>query len=408
MIRKNLLQLIFSGASIWRWNDKLRPTQLTEIEKQGHKMLIACALWHEASHRLPLAHQQKLAQEIIEGALADYFYRLIITDIKPPVFYKIRQNQDHYQRLTQYVLGCLDPVLSPVGEIWQRMRHWHQSGEQSLARQILAASHLFASHWEFELIKPYNPFDEEMEGISASFERELAAFDALPGMNALMQPDTALARFANLCGQLRFQIRWSKESLIPATSVLGHMFLVAAYAYMSAASLGAGRGRRANIFFSGLFHDFPELLTRDIISPVKQSIPGLAQIIKEYENAELERRVLGPLRRDGFSSMAERFGWYLGLPVESEFQDCCRQGGKIIEVADFAALNDLDEDENDPRDGQLLKVCDLLAAFMEAHTSIGNGIASPKLLEARGRLKQKLCQLAPAPLRMEALLADFE
>ena len=30
--------------------------------------------------------------EVIEGGIFDYFYRLIITDIKPPVFYRIKAN----------------------------------------------------------------------------------------------------------------------------------------------------------------------------------------------------------------------------------------------------------------------------------------------------------------------------
>ena len=41
LIRKGLLQLIFSGAYLLRWNDKLRPTELLEIDKQAHKMLLA-------------------------------------------------------------------------------------------------------------------------------------------------------------------------------------------------------------------------------------------------------------------------------------------------------------------------------------------------------------------------------
>lgn len=40
-IRKSLLQLIFSGAYLLRWNDKLRPVELLEIDKQAHKMLLA-------------------------------------------------------------------------------------------------------------------------------------------------------------------------------------------------------------------------------------------------------------------------------------------------------------------------------------------------------------------------------
>ena len=55
--------------------------------------------------------------------------------------------------------------------------------------------------------------------------------------------------------------------------------------------LGACPARRVNNFFCGLFHDLPELLTRDIISPVKKSFEDLETLIKEYENTELDRRV---------------------------------------------------------------------------------------------------------------------
>ena len=93
VIRKNLLQLIFSGAYLLRWNDKLRPVELLEIDKQAHKMLLACVLWHENSRDLPSAQRTALANAVIEGGLFDYFYRIIITDIKPPIFYKIKEKQ---------------------------------------------------------------------------------------------------------------------------------------------------------------------------------------------------------------------------------------------------------------------------------------------------------------------------
>lgn len=410
MIRKNLLQLIFSGSCLWRWNDKLRPVELTEIEKQGHKMLVACALWHEYSASMPRRERSRLAASIIEGALFDYFYRLIITDIKPPVFYKIRQNRRHYEQLTQYVLGRLEPVLATTGPFWERMRVWHlaEGVGDNADRRILAAAHLFASHWEFQLIRPHNAFDDEMEGIAASFDRELAAYADLPGMRTLLEPGNALARFGNLCGQLRFQIRWTQAPRIPATSVLGHMFIVAACVYMFSLAVNASQARASNNFFSGLFHDFPELLTRDIISPVKQSIPGFSRLIKEYESSELERRVLGPLRGAGFGAFVERLSYYLGLEAGSEFADCLMENGRLVVVPDFDRLCRQDHEDADPKDGQLLKVCDLLAAFLEAHNSIRTGISSPNLLEARERLKNQLLQTAPDALHLDTLIADFD
>ncbi len=34
-IRKSLLQFVFSGAYMKRWNDKLRPVELMEVDKQA-------------------------------------------------------------------------------------------------------------------------------------------------------------------------------------------------------------------------------------------------------------------------------------------------------------------------------------------------------------------------------------
>lgn len=38
MIRKALLLKIFSAAYMQRWNDKIRPIELIELDKQAHKM----------------------------------------------------------------------------------------------------------------------------------------------------------------------------------------------------------------------------------------------------------------------------------------------------------------------------------------------------------------------------------
>ena len=40
-IRKSLLQLVFSGSFMKRWNDKMRPMELVEVDKQAHKMIVA-------------------------------------------------------------------------------------------------------------------------------------------------------------------------------------------------------------------------------------------------------------------------------------------------------------------------------------------------------------------------------
>ena len=247
-IRKSLLQLMFSGSYMRRWNDKLRPVELYEIDKQAHKMIVAWMLTLLNSGGYSASDQLKLQQEVIERGLFDYLYRLVTTDIKPPVFYRICENEKDYKELTEWVLKELRPVLGAPDEgFWERLSAYHRNRERtSLPDRILTAAHHYASGGEYNVIKPFNTFDEENQSIAESFTERLDGLTDLCGVNELIQghaffsdSPTALGRFAKLCGQLRFQIRWADTPRVPETSVLGHMFLVAGYAYFFSLSLGA-------------------------------------------------------------------------------------------------------------------------------------------------------------------------
>lgn len=414
-IHKSLLELVFSGAYLLRWNDKLRPRDLMEIDKQAHKMLVACVLWEHNTRGKPQAERLALARDIIEGGLFDYFFRLVVTDIKPPIFYRIRANEAQYRQLARHVFTTLEPKLSPLGAFWDRFRAWHEAwpAPDTLARRILDASHQFASRWEFSLIMPFNSFDTEMPRIRKDFQKKMDAFGRrVPGMRKLLDERTALGHFVNFCGQLRFQVRWTRAPRIPQTDVLGHMFIVAAYAYFFSLAAGACTARCCNNFFAGLFHDLPELLTRDIISPVKRSSDALASLIKQLEDEELERRVYAPLRENDQEKLVDMMRYFLGDGKRTEFQECVRlEDGRIATVDGFDELSrHWNRDECDPKDGQLVKACDNLAAFMEVHSSIRAGISSPHLHDARTKLRDTLCDRARTPegLHMDSVLADFD
>lgn len=412
-IRKSLLQCIFSGADMRRWNDKMRPVELFELDKQAHKMIVAFLLWQQNSMQVDADARRELGIEIIEGGIFDYFYRLIITDIKPPVFYRICQNQEHYLKLTEWVLKELEPRVRPVDEdFWGRLvqYHYRTAEEQNrLSDRILKAAHQYASRWEFQRIEPFNAFDEEIREIGTAFNKRLLALKDVIGVDELLAGSgTALSRMANLSGQLRFQIRWAQTPRIPATSVLGHMFVVAVYAYLFSLYLGSCEQRRINNFYCGLFHDLAELLTRDIITPVKRSVAALPELIHQYEDEELHSRILDPLDQEGYGHIRERLEYYLGLESGSEFYDTCRIEGSVHRLHDFDELHKYNQNGYDPKDGQMLKACDSLAAFMEAYVSIHNGIGSPLLYEAMARMRRELADRRFGALSMATVLADFD
>lgn len=411
IIRKSLLELVFNGAFMKRWNDKLRPMELVEVDKQAHKMLVAWVLFVINSRGMDVARRRALGESIIEGGLFDYLYRLVITDIKPPVFYRIKENRADYHRLTQWVVSELRPRLQPLGEdfLGRMDAYLMEPEERGLARRILHAAHLYASWSEFKLLKSINTIDHELEEIEQSFIDRLQDLTDIEGVSDLLtDKSTVLGRFARMCGRLRFQKRWSQTPRVPETSVLGHMFIVAAFSWFFSMEVGACRARRQNNFFSGLVHDLPELLTRDIISPVKQSAPEIAELIRQYELAELERVVLKPLREGGYEDVAERMEYFLGLEVGSEFDATIVRDG-VVQAVTSDELADLNQDTLDPKDGELLKMCDRLAAFIEAHTALKNGISSDQLHQALFRIRNGYKGMSTvAGVQINALLADFD
>lgn len=427
-LRKSLLQLVFSGCYMKRWNDKFRPIELYEVDKQAHKMMVAWLLFELNTEGMDPHERAQIGDSIIEGGIFDYLYRLVITDIKPPVFYEIKANPDHYSRLTDWVVAQLMPRIQTLGhDFCERLATYLSVPEHTdLAGRILGAAHTYASRYEYNLIKPSNLHDDEIADIDAEFEKNIRAASDLRGVDELLihsaeRDNPPLSRFAMLCGQLRFQTRWSQTPRIPETSVLGHMFIVATYAYLFSLELGACPVRKQNNFFTGLFHDLPELLTRDIISPVKRSVDGIADIIREYEDAALKRRVFSlfaadPQNPEGpphptYARIAERLGYYLGTGQPSEFITTIKHPGESgIRIVDWTELQTTyNEDRFDPRDGNLLKICDSLAAFIEAYTALRNGINSDALQHSLFRIRQRY-QAEPFQygVHIGAMLADFD
>ncbi|WP_147822203.1 HD domain-containing protein [Salidesulfovibrio onnuriiensis] len=411
IIRKSLLELVFTGAFMKRWNDKLRPMELVEVDKQAHKMLVAWILFVLNSRDMDVARKRALGESVVEGGLFDYLYRLIITDIKPPVFYRIKENREDYQRLTRWVIGQLTPRIMPLGpDFTKRLTSYlMEPEEKGLARRILQAAHLYASYSEFKLLKTINSMDHELQEIEQSFVDRLGALTDIKGVAELLDEGTVLGQFARMCGRLRFQKRWSQTPRVPETSVLGHMYIVAAYSWFFSMEVGACRARMQNNFFSGLIHDLPELLTRDIISPVKSASQEIGDLIREYEERELERVVLAPLRQGGYEDIAERMAYFLGLEVGSEFKATIMRDGVVEEVLSEDLAGECNLDSLDPKDGELLKVCDSIAAYIEAHTALRNGISSDQLHQALFRIRQRYNDTPEvAGIQVSSLLADFD
>ena len=202
---------------------------------------------------------------------------------------------------------------------------------------------------------------------------------------------------------MRFQKRWAQTPRIPETSVLGHMLTVALFSYFYSLEVKACDKRLQNNFFTALFHDLPEALTRDIISPVKYSVDELSEIIAEYEVAKIEDDILPNVP----INIQEEFSYILGISkgIKEEFANKVKIDGNITEVDD---INKYNLDKYEAIDGLALKQCDKLSAFVEASLSISHGIKSKELISGKKEILKGLKEINGVDFKQIALDIDSE
>ncbi len=378
MIGKGIIERFYEAASIQRWNDHVRPVELTELDKQAHKMIIAFVL---AKYETDERNAKINWIYLIEGGLFEFLHRLILTDIKPPVFHQMVERKG--RELNEWVLEQLTPDINSIkGDFTDRFREYllGDPEKHKVERKILKAAHYLATNWEFKIIYTMNPFIYGIERTKEEIENEIEDYFDLIGVQKLSLGKKSFG-FIDLCGQLRFQQRWAQSPRIPKTSVLGHMLIVAMLSYLCSIEINCCDRRIYNNYFGALFHDLPEVLTRDIVSPVKSSIVGLQDLIKEYEGIQVEERIL-PLLPPAWHREIRFF-------VEDEFENKILKKGVIIKGLSSEEITDqYNQDEYSPLDGKIIKACDHLAAFIEASLSIQYGVKSPHLEEGKKRLQE--------------------
>src|SRR4030066_674534 len=178
MIRKALILKVFDAAYMQRWNDKVRPVELVELDKQAHKMVTAFFLGKFEEETPGFSWT-----EVIEGGIFELLQRLVITDLKPPIFYKIKEDREKYKKLNEWVYKEIEPIISPLGkDFCRRFREYFNNSRGNINKKILSASHFYATKWEFDIIERANPDGYEIASIKHDLQKKQGHYSDLRGM----------------------------------------------------------------------------------------------------------------------------------------------------------------------------------------------------------------------------------
>lgn len=400
MINPKLIDYIFSSASIQRWNDYPRMVDLVELDKQSHKFIIAYFI-AKLEDDINFTH-------LIEAGIFEFLRRVVVTDIRPDVFREALQKKSH--EINSWVISKLKPSLETIdnGAFLKKFEAFLNDNEiYKKERFILKAASYLATKWEFSIVYQTSQFLSDIEDVKKSVDEELEDYYELIAVRKIAL-NKKLSKIVDLSGRLRFQKRWAQTPRIPETSVLGHMLTVAIFSYFFSLEVKACDKRLQNNFFTALFHDLPEALTRDIISPVKYSVDELSQIIAEYEVKKIEDDILPNIP----DKIKDEFSYILGLynNIKEEFANKIKVDGKIVELHKDEDMSKYNLDKYEAIDGLVLKQCDKLSAFVEASLSISHGIKSKELLSGKKTILEGLKEIQGVDFKdiAESIDKEFE
>lgn len=392
MIDKRLILKIFEAFSIQRWNDLVRPFEIVEMDKAAEKMVAAYIIG-----KFEEQDGKKLDWTwMIYASIFDLLKKISLCDMKSPVQKMLRQDYPlEYIKLNEWVLSQYKDILDE--ELFVKFQEYFSNGETRysgndekilLTSRVLRAAHKFSTLRELEMISMVNE-ESRLTKIRKELNEDIQPYLNLKGMQLLITKQRPFD-FIMKIEQLRFQTRWNQTPRVPHTSVLGHCFFVAVMTLflLLDSEVKFCEKRLFNDFFCGLFHDLPEAVTRDIISPVKQATDGLPGIVKNIED-EIVRNELVPLMEDFFVDEILYF-------TSDEFMNRIRtqnlDGEYSSENVEWEELCEAyNKNEYSPVDGRTVRIADHLSALIEADSSIKHGITSAHLLSGKeGTMKQYL------------------
>ncbi len=370
----DLIYRFFDAVNMHRWNDHMRPLDLTEVDKQSHKAAIAWVLgkYEESENGTRLDWHR-----LIEHSMFSFLKRTVLTDLKPQLLH--RMEEERFDEVNDYVLDDIRtgiPNLEPT--FMKRFEDYLRGPQDSLEDEIVSAAHYMATNWEFNILYDMNKRSFGIEQTKATLSMELGRYTHLLGVKRLIE--TQSMTFVDLIGQLRFQQRWTRIPRMPQTTVLGHSLMVAIMTYLHDLDEGVDERQIYNDYYTALFHDLPEVLTKDVITPVKVNVHGLVDILDEYEHELMNSKIM-PLIPES---------WH------EEF--------RFLTFEPFA-------DKDDPKfgrvNGKCIKLCDVMGAYLEANVSRRIGIHSMKLKQGEDAMRERL-EREGGPINASELMKRFD
>jgi putative hydrolase of HD superfamily len=395
-MNKELALTFYNANYIQRWNDRFRLKTFPEMDLHAHKMMIAYVLAKYEEDQGKKIDWDNL----IQGGIFELLRRTTLTDIKSEVHTVLKNKYPQtYRKLLLWAISEIEPKLEDE-QLKENLKTYLLDKKflTDLNHKILHAAHRYATYFEFFFIKKFNPRSYDLKEIEKTILNDLKEDTQLEGVKKILAKHKII-KFLDLCGNLRFQVRWGWTPRLTNNSVLGHSLIVALLAYFFSKENDPCPIRLKNNFFGSLFHDLPEAVTRDIVHPVKYAIPEMQETIEKIEEEFTAKKILPFLKKNWQKDML----YYLNY----DHQNWIKKNGKKQTVTLKELNEDYNQDKFNPLDGEIIKFADNFSTFLEVYSTTQTGLMPPHMRGIVKKLKKKFKHKTFGKLNTNRLFRQF-
>jgi len=273
--------MLTRGLSIIRWNNFPRVVDIKQMDNVGATLHTALFLAHHEKWEIDILY---LIKKIIFTSFAD----LILSDINSGTKSYIKKLDENifdelYKKAYEHFLGDEAPeaLKNDFRDVLDRK-------DKKQEDTIILAAKKYVGY--FEASVNGRVFEEIYEVPLSEMKKELAELSKnLPSLKELMR-NTDHEKYLAHIYRLSFSMRWNQYGRNTPISVMSHKVVVAYLSYIIG-MIGNENGEENDVtemFLRAIYHDVPEVITWDIITPTKKAVPGFVELLEEVEKTMMD------------------------------------------------------------------------------------------------------------------------
>ncbi|EKD29628.1 MAG: hypothetical protein ACD_78C00332G0003 [uncultured bacterium (gcode 4)] len=326
------IALAFRGLSVYRWNNFPRIEQVSATDHIAFSLHISILLASIIEEEKGIVFDRDyIFRKVLFSSFSTFVHSDISSEVKDqvkkknPTIYTELENIAYGMLLSWKLPEWMKKDMQEIHDFSKQENHPYQKEDDLIAFSKLWASYHEAYFSNEVYLGVYRPAMNVIEQKMGQPRFDL--FRSYINLDPEHQND--LERFLLSMRRLQSSYRWNSMRRRYPVSVMSHLFLTSFIAYIIGNIEGKNRQEITYMMTIALFHDIPEAITGDIVTPTKKAIEGFEELLVTVEKELVDKYLLGYIRKYTFSS-----------EYEKRMLDPWGQvNGKLVKLADnFSAL----------------------------------------------------------------------